>query len=158
MKASIFQNCGPEEALEMDCPVCAGPSNATAWQQFERIYLVGLIPIGGPRQTTWVACPGCRQKFYSRRALPDLRILPAAQVGDWLVVRESLVHQLLAVASIGLCWAPIVNLVVAIIAWLLNRKSRTWTRVASIIGLGLNLLFYGAFGVLFLLAHLNGAV
>ncbi len=136
--------------LRMNCPACGTPDvQAQAWQQAEQILAFHLIPLGGERATTWVQCTQCRETLLSRVSLPELQILPPHQAGDWLRVRASLPAQLMAVLSVGLFWAPGIGLFVAILAWLLNRKSRSWTRKCSRIGLGANLFVSLALLLLF---------
>ena len=137
------------EPLAMQCPVCKGPPvTAEAWQVRERVTLFHVIPISPVLATTWVKCPQCRQTFLSEAPLDELLGLGPNDVAGVLKLRASLPAQFVAVASILMCWVPIVGTGLALLGVALNWKSRSWTRQASLIGLVLSLLALAALFVL----------
>ena len=68
-----------------------------------------------------------------------------------VVPRVSFVKQFSAVASVLLSISPLMGIVVALIAYFLNRKSVGWPRVVSKIGLGLSIFFIVALIALIIL-------
>ncbi len=140
VRVSQSQSEVPAE-LSLLCPICQGsPVVAKAWEKHERLMLMHLVPLGPPMITTWVKCPGCRNTFLSAKRLEELLELPPADAAKALTLRASLPAQFLAVASIALCWIPIVGAGIGLVALAPELASRTWTRKASQIGVLLGLM------------------
>ena len=61
-----------------------------------------------------------------------------------------------AVLALLLFWLPVIGLVAGVVAYGLNRRSRTWTYLASQFGLALTGLVHTVLAVMIVLAVLNG--
>ncbi len=88
--------------------------------------------------TWWVVCSACKARLFSKVSGSELATRTADQLVGVVVPRVGLVKQFWAVASILLAIAPLVGIIVAIIAYLVNRKSVGWPRTVSKIGLGIS--------------------
>ena len=98
-----------------------------------------LVVTVSTHTTWWVVCSVCKARLYSKVSGAELQQRTADQLVGVVVSRVSLVHQFFAVASVLLSVSPGLGVIVALIAYLLNRKSPGWPNIVSKVGLGLSL-------------------
>ena len=124
---------GPE--ITIDCPAC-GAQRATASSErvTEKLRLLHFIPLLTMTHT-FVYCQSCRTKLVSSLDIDELSHRSPADISAHLAGNVSFVAKFLAIGSVALFIAPIVGFLLGLIGYLLSRKSATWVRKTSIVGM-----------------------
>jgi hypothetical protein len=132
------------EEILINCPACgARQVKASTYAKMQRVRIAG-IPID--QRTSWVVCSACRKHLLSLRDVNDLPCLSEDELGQVLSVYTSFISRSFAVLALILGWIPIVGLVIAVLAVLLNRRRSIW-RMFSWIGFVLGAVLTGLFVV-----------
>jgi len=100
----------------------------------DTLLLLHVIPIF-KLTNRYVVCGTCGTKLQTPLQLEDLNRLQGLQIDEFLSYSPSFVFKFLSVASLLLCWAPIVGLAVAGIAFLGTRRFKGWPRAVSMTAL-----------------------
>ncbi len=128
----------PFGLTRIHCPGChARDVEAMIIEHSEKVTEMLVVHMS-THTTWWVVCSACKARLYSKISGSELAQRTADQLVGVVVPRVGLVKQFWAVASILLAIAPFVGIIVAIIAYLANRKSVGWPRTVSKIGLGIS--------------------
>jgi hypothetical protein len=152
---TIIAEDKPAGTTQIHCPVCRQRDiPAQIIEHIEKVteYLVVQV---NTYTTWWVVCTGCKTRLYSKVSGIELQQRTADQLVGVVVPRVSLVRQFFAVVSVLLSIAPFMGLCIGIIAYLLNRKSPGWPRIASKIGLGITGLVHVAILLMFVSVALS---
>jgi hypothetical protein len=121
-------------------PGQAGPPTRVAWWLFPGLgALLSFVPLA------W--CGTLETNTRRNRMMADTHEVPPAEL-SWARVA--------AVLALLLFWLPVIGLLTGVVAYGVNRRSRTWTYRASQLGLALTGLVHAALAVLILLATLGG--
>jgi hypothetical protein len=153
---TIIAEDKPAGTTQIHCPVCRQRDiPAQIIEHIEKVteYLVVQV---NTHTTWWVVCTGCKTRLYSKVSGIELQQRTADQLVGVVVPRVSLVRQFFAVVSVLLSIAPFMGLCIGIIAYLLNRKSPGWPRIASKVGLGITGLVHVAIVLMFVSVALSG--
>lgn len=128
----------PGPTVDINCPHCAASSVASAsHEQVDRLGLFYIIPLFGLRNT-FIRCGACGKQLTSKLRIDEIANYSADDLSHFLAGRVLLVNVFLAVASVLLFWAPIVGLILGVIAVLLNRRAAPWLRTLSWVGMSLS--------------------
>lgn len=123
---------GPE--VQIHCPACdqACPDASTA-EVVETAKLLWFFPIFQMRNT-YITCSNCGKGYSIKPRLEELADYTSDELSEMLLKsRASVVGTIFAILAV-LCMAlPHVNYVVALIAVLINLKSRGWQKAVSVI-------------------------
>jgi hypothetical protein len=138
IRLSTTRTPGPEIAIQ--CPRCDRQTSATTYDLDENAALFGLIPLL-KLHSNWVECIRCGERLMSSLPARKLAKLSPPELADVVRGRTSLVAKLFATCSVALCWTPGLGLLLGALAFLANRKGRTWKTV-SLIGIGLSLIVH----------------
>jgi hypothetical protein len=111
---------------------------------------VFYVPLITQRETC-VECSQCGSLKLTSLPLASLGDYSADQLGQHLHARTSIIVQFLAVASLLLSCAPVVGLVLGLIALLASLKAGGWPLWLSIAGTTISSLVLLAFGILLFL-------
>ena len=126
--------------VSINCPLCKAASvPAESFEQIERLELFFVIPLFRLRNT-FVRCTACGRQLIATVTTEEIANYSAEALSHYLVGRVSLVGKFLALASVVLCWVPIVGLVLGIVGILVNLRTVGWPRTLSWIGTGLSAL------------------
>jgi hypothetical protein len=138
---TILAEDKPAGTTRIHCPACKGQNvEAQIIEHSEKVMEALVVHVS--THTTWgVVCSACKARLYSKEPGEALQRKTADELVGRVVPRVSLVKQLFAVASVLLAITPLMGIVIALIAYFLNRKSVGWPRVVSKIGLGLSIFF-----------------
>jgi hypothetical protein len=118
-----------------DCPQCRSANvRGTAYDLRETVRLSDRTPVWG-WQSHWVRCSNCRVELYADRPSKELARVSAATVNQHVHAYLPLTKRFLAVASLLVGWTPVVGVVLALLATLVNVNTRGWPRWLSIAGL-----------------------
>ncbi len=135
---TIIAEDKPVGTTRIHCPAChARDVEAVIIEHAEKVTEMLVVHMS-THTTWWVVCTGCKARLYSKVSGSELAQRTADQLVGVVVPRVGLVKQFWAVASILLAITPFMGIIVAIIAYLVNRKSVGWPRTASKIGLGIS--------------------
>lgn len=131
----IISEDRPAGSTRINCPSC-GQTNVPAEiiDHVENVTEAFIVKLA-KHTTWWVVCSGCKARLYSKLSGAELQQRTPDQIVGFVAPRVSLIHQLIAVASVVLAIAPFLGLCMALIAYFVNRKSAGWTRTVSKVGL-----------------------
>lgn len=134
---------GDGRDLLINCPNCGTRGARAVCYDLIETYKVVI-----KHRTTWVTCSACGYKLYSKVPADQLRGRSAQELEGIVVRRVSLISKFFAIVAILLCILPIMGLILAIIATILNWKNRGWLRKVSLVALVISGLITAAFAVL----------
>ena len=130
----------PGPTVTINCPLCrAASAPAESFDQLDHLRLLDLVPLFRVRNT-FLRCGACGKQLTAKAGIDQIANLSTDELSRSLAGRVSLISMFLAVASVLLCWMPILNLALAVIAILANLRTRGWPRTVSWIGGGLAVL------------------
>lgn len=121
----------PAGSTRIHCPVCGTRDVAAPIVEKQETVMQNLVVPMGTHTTWWVKCSQCGTQLYSKVGPTQLLSKGPDELVGQVVYRVSLVHQFLAVAALVLSWMPGLGIFLGLIAWLVNRKTRTWPRKLS---------------------------
>jgi len=128
-----------------DCPQCHCQSRGTAYDLRETISVSSRIPRWG-WQSHWVRCAQCQTELSADCAAEDLAGASPMTVNEHVRAYVLFPRRVLALASMLLCWTPVVGVILAAIALAANLKTRAWPRWISLIALvlatGINIAMF----------------
>jgi hypothetical protein len=142
----------PGPTIKINCPLCSATSvSAESFEQIDRLGLFYVIPLFRLRNT-FVKCSACGKQLIAKVTTDEIANYSADDLSHFLAGRVSLISRFLALASVLLCWAPIVGLALGIVGILANLRSIGWPRTLSWIGTALSAVVTIAFFVLLAMA------
>ena len=142
--AMIVGEDRPAGTTKINCPACHWRDvDAQIIEHVEKVMEALVVQISS-HTTWWVVCSRCKARLFSKVSGDELQKRTADQLVGVVVPRVSFVKQFWAVASVLLSFFPFVGIVVALIAYFVNRKSVGWPRTVSKVGLGLAIFFFFA--------------
>ncbi len=136
-------------AVVFDCPRCRSQSRGTAYDLRETIRVASRVPRWG-WQSHWVRCAQCQAELHADCAAEDLAGVSPTIVNEHLREYVSFPRRVLALASVVLCWTPVVGVLLAAVSLAANLRTRAWPRWTSAVALVLALAINAAmFGTIF---------
>ncbi len=136
---TVFAQDKPAGTTRIHCPACSRRDvSAQIIEHSEKVTQYVVVEMG-THTTWWVVCSECKARLFSKVPGPELERRTPDELVGVVVTRVGGVRQFWAVASVLLGLLPLVGLVIGIIAYVVNRKSPGWPKLASKIGLGLGL-------------------
>jgi|GEM_PF-4962064 len=122
---------GPE--ILFHCSACGEQDTlAETSEQCDTVAAIG-------KATTFVKCKSCRKTFISEIGIDEIADLSPTELAPRLSKRILLFNKMLAFLGVGLCWVPLVGLVIALIALVCNWKTAKWLKTLSLVGVALSL-------------------
>jgi hypothetical protein len=121
----------PAGATRINCPVCGNLDVPAEIIEKQETMMQNLVIPMGTHTTWWVACSACKARLYSKLSAANLAGKSPDELVGQVYPYTSFVNQFLAVAALLLCPAPALGTILALIAWLMNRKAAGWTRKLS---------------------------
>jgi len=145
LSESTIQRPGPDCVL--NCPVCNG-LDVTAFTfdlvtQTKAYFVVKMMKT----TVTHVVCTACHTNFFARGPAARLADLTPDELAAVLRPPTTFIQKSLAVLALLVAIFPIVGLVMAVIAWVSNRKTRNWPGMVSKIALAISLLVSVILGI-----------
>jgi hypothetical protein len=135
---TIEKRRGP--SVRINCPLChAKAADGKSFEQVDHLKLFYVVPLFRLRNT-FVKCGACGKQLIAKVSTDEIEKYSANELSDLLIGRVPFVSQFLAVASVALCWAPFVGLVMGIISLIANWRSPGWPKAVSWIGTALSIL------------------
>lgn len=130
----------PGSEIRIDCPVCLAPGVAAeTYDQKQTDTYLGFIPLIVSR-STWVVCRQCGARLSSRVKAAELAGKTTDELAGLIALRASFLRKTLAVLGLLLAIVPFVGPVMAVIAFVANRKIPGWPKKISVAGLAIALL------------------
>ena len=121
--------------ITINCPWCNQRGiTASAWERTEWLTLFHIIPVMRFR-TVFVRCQSCKKELIARCSFKELVNRNPNSLQLLLAKRVPLITTVCAIIGLLLCWAPILGLIPALVAFLSSRRQSGWVSKASIIGL-----------------------
>lgn len=137
---------GPTVAIH--CPHCESKSvSAESFEQVDHLGLFYVIPLFR-HHNTFLKCTSCGKQSIVKLSIDELEGLSSDDISQFLVGRVPLISKFLALASVALCWAPVVGLVLGVFGILANLKTIGWPKTVSWIGTALSAVVTIAFFVI----------
>jgi hypothetical protein len=149
---TIIAEDKPAGTTRIHCPACKARNVEAQIIEHSEKVMQALVVHVSTHTTWWVICSACKARLYSKEPGEGLQHKTADELVGRVVPRVSLVKQLFAVASVLLAITPLMGIVIALIAYFLNRKSVGWPRVVSKIGLGISIFMVALFALIILFA------
>ena len=134
----------PGPTVTINCPACnAKSAPAESMHQVDQLELFYLLPIMKLRNT-FVTCHECNKQLICSAPFDELDGLSVDDLSQHLVHHVSIIKKFLALASVLLCWAPFVGLVMGCISLAVNWRTTGWPKTLSYVGIGANALLTAA--------------
>ena len=144
-------------SVVFDCPHCrAERVRGTAYDLRETVRVTDRVPKWG-WSSHWVRCSKCRTELYSKVRAEDLQGASPTTVNQRVSSYQPLTQRFLAIASLVMCWTPLIGLLLSIIATAANAKTRGWPRWMSIVALILSVATNLAMFAIVLYIHTQNA-
>lgn len=125
----------PGPAVEIDCPRCgAAGVPAAAYRQVEDLCAFYFLPLFTVKNT-FVECQACRAKLRSSVDLDEFARYRHGELNQFLSHDVSFIVKFLAVASLLLCLAPLLGLILSLVTVLFTIKTPGWPRMLGRISL-----------------------
>ena len=138
----------PAGATRINCPVCGNLDVPAEIIEKQETIMQNLVIPMGTHTTWWVACSACKARLYSKLSAAGLAGKSPEDIVGQVYPYTSFVNQFMAVAALLLSFFPGLGTVLALIAWLMNRKAAGWTRKLSKFAVLASLFFLAALFVL----------
>lgn len=123
---------GDGQNLLINCPSCRRTHvPAVSYDLKERSY-------GFTHTSNWVKCLACEAELHSKEPPGHLFGRTPEQLESVVVLRLSLIARATAVMALAVCLFPWVGLGMALLATLVNWRTRGWPRPASLIALAVS--------------------
>jgi hypothetical protein len=149
------QVSGPDVVI--DCPNCGDRETlASSYELRERLCILFVIPVLFLRNT-FVHCRTCNTRLTSGLTIGELEQHSSGNVSLFLSNPVPFIAKVIAIVALLVVWAPLVGLVMAILAMAVTRGRSGWPRVVAVIAFVLSGLLNFALLVLFLVALVNPA-
>lgn len=130
-----------------DCPHCGGHVRGTAYDLRETVRFTNRVPRWG-WQSHWVRCSNCQTELHANCGAEQLSGKSPTTVNEHLRAYLSFPRRFLAIASLMLCWTPVVGVLLAAASTVACVRTRGWPRWVSVIGLilaiGINIAMFAA--------------
>jgi hypothetical protein len=142
----------PAGTTRIHCPACHKRDiPAQIIEHIEKVteYLVVHL---STHTTWWVVCSECKVRLFSKVSGAELERRTPDELVGVVVTRVGFVQQFLAVAAVVLAIAPGLGTALGLIAYVANRKSPGWPRIASKVALGLSVLIPAFFFVVIVIS------
>lgn len=136
---SIKRVQGSPVPLQITCPWCGRTGTGISYEQTDWLRLLHLVPLFRWRNV-FVRCFTCKKELVARCSLAELQQFNPLTRQHYLVKRVSFVAQTCAILGLGLCWAPLVGIIPATIAFIMTRRSPGWAAKVSVVALALSAL------------------
>jgi hypothetical protein len=117
--------------VQFECPHCGNQSSGTAYDLRETIRVSTRVPRWG-WQSHWVRCGKCKSELHADCSAADLVGASPTIVNGHVRAYVSFPKRVLATASLLLCWAPVLGVLVALVATVANMGTRGWPRWVSL--------------------------
>ena len=135
-----------------DCPHCHAERVAgTAYDLRETVRSGGRVPVWG-WSSHWVRCSNCQTELHAKVSSGVLAGEMPASVTKLVRKYLPFPQRVLAVGSVALAWAPVVGMVLGLVAVAATFRTRGWPRIVSVIGLVVATVF-NAIGFSLLLVY-----
>ena len=121
----------PAGATRINCPVCGNLDVPAEIIEKQETMMQNLVIPMGTHTTWWVVCSECKVRLYSKLSAAGLAGKSPDDIVGQVYPYTSFVNQFMAVAALLLSPAPGLGTILALIAWLMNRKAAGWTRKLS---------------------------
>mgnify|MGYP006908265890 FL=1 len=132
----------PGPAVDFECPSCGlGAVGGESHTQVDTVRAFFLIPLWR-HHNTYVVCPSCTRRFRAPAGLDELSQLDANELTVLLGSGTSFNAKAYALVALAFCWAPLVGLVMRLVATVITRRVRGWPRTVSRIALGVSILMF----------------
>ncbi len=129
--ATSEKKLGP--VIPVNCPSCLEENvDGQSYAMVDTVLLLMLIPMH-TRATIYLSCPKCKRTFKPLIPLSEISDHPIAVRGQYLREHVSIIQILLGILAFFLCWIPVLGVVIAAIALLVNWQASTWLKVISTI-------------------------
>src|SRR5579872_6327245 len=123
--------------IDFDCPGCGAKGvEGRLTEQEDRLNLLYVVTVL-KLVNTYVECSECRAVFTSKARAAEIVGLSPSEIGARLAPPTDFIGCAMAVLALLTCWAPIVGLVMALIALLLTFRAGGWPKIVSIVSLSL---------------------
>lgn len=114
-----------------DCPDCGAQNvRGMAFDLRETLRLNYRMPLWG-WSTHWVRCSRCQTELHANCASKELQGCSPTDVNHHVRAYLPLPARVLAIISLATGWAPIVGVLVALVALAANFRTRGWPRWVS---------------------------
>jgi hypothetical protein len=145
----------PRGQVVIHCPLCdQKPVQAVVFDRRERALLLGLIPLL-VLNSTWVTCTACRGELHSKVKSEHLFNRDPEELAAFIYARVSFIDKFLAISALLLAVFPLLGLLYALLAWVVNRKSRGWPKKVTVIALWVSIAVHVLFGLIAVAANLG---
>ncbi len=134
----------PAGTARINCPVCGKLDVPAEIIEKQETMMQNLVIPMGTHTTWWVACSACKARLYSKLSAAGLAGKSPDELVGQVYPYTSFVNQFLAVAAIVLSPPLTAGTILALIAWLVNRKTAGWTRKLSKFAVLASLFFLAA--------------
>ncbi len=125
---------GDGRDIVIHCPACRQENvPAVSYDLQEHQY-------GVSHTTTWVKCLACGTHLYSKVGPAGLMGKSPEELAGVVVFRLSLIGRATAVLAIGLCLFPWVGMGMALLATLINWRTRGWPKPLSRVALAISVV------------------
>lgn len=120
--------------IVINCPACKRAHvPAVSYEHHEQYH-------GVTRDTTWVKCLECGTHLYSKLSWHQLVGLTPERLAEVVVFRLSLIGRVTALLAVILCLFPWVGMGMALLATLINWRTRGWPKTLSRIALAISVI------------------
>lgn len=141
--ATSEKKLGP--TIPLHCPGCLTENvDSQVYAMVDQVLFLFVVPLH-TKSTLFISCPKCRRTFKPLIPLEDFSTFPVEARGRYLKEHISVFQVLLALAAFFICWIPVVGVVIAGIALLVNWQAMAWLRLLSGIALAGGVLSTGIF-------------
>ena len=138
MTAKSRRTAGP--TVPINCPHCKGNSvRAESFEQVDHVMLFHVIPLFRLRNT-FLKCTSCGRMSIAKLSIDELKGYSCDAISQFIVAYVPLVNRFVPIASVLLCWAPVVGLALGVFGIILNRKTNGWLKRISWIGTALSVV------------------
>jgi hypothetical protein len=133
MHYSIDRQVTPGPSVRFTCPKCgAAAIEGSSYELHETLKALHLLPLYTARNT-YVVCGHCQARLSSRLTLDELFQHCSADLSPYVSYEVSFVFKFLAITALLLSWAPLVGLVLALIAVAGTFRVRGWPRTLALV-------------------------
>jgi hypothetical protein len=120
--------------VHFECPKCQSQSVGTAYDLRETIRVSTRVPKWG-WQSHWVRCAKCKSELHADCSAKELVGASATTVSGHIRAYIPFPKRFMAMASLVLCWAPVLGVGVGLMAVVVNWRTSGWPRWVSLMGL-----------------------
>ena len=117
----------PAGSILINCPVCGSLEVPCEIIERQETVMQNMVVPMGTHTTWWVVCSECKSRLYSKLSAAGLKGKSSDELVGQVYYYVSFVNQFLAVAALLLSPFPALGQILALIAWLMNRKTPGWT-------------------------------